>query len=250
MKRRRLYFLVIIILIAAQFIDLSSLIINKVENAPIGANGKNLAQELGFDKTAKLLVVNSDDTGGHPTFTDGVIEVMEFGLVKSTSIIVHDRNDEEIKRIASLANQHPEWGIGIHLCLNNEYQEEYPWTPVLPKEIVPTLYNENGLAWEKVSEVEQFVNPEHAQLEYEAQIEKAIRLGIKPTHIDSHMGTAYVNSKYEGASTNGLRDAAIAVAEKYNLPMTVNPYDKNSEESIRKIDQLKIIRPDVFFRIL
>jgi len=230
-----------------QFIDPTSLIVNKYKNSPLKIDGKNIAESLGYDKKAKLLVVNSDDTGAHLTFTEGVIDVMNFGLVKSTSIIVNDRNDEQILAFAKLLQQQPDWGVGIHLTLNNEYQERFPWSPVLPQEVVPSLYNENGLAWEKVSEVERFANPEHVQLEFEAQIEKAMKLGINLTHIDSHMGTIYIDSKFKNASSNGLRNAAIEAAKKYNLPITVNPFDKKSTTAIAKIDSLQIIRPDVFF---
>ena len=76
-----------------------------------------------------------------------------------TKIIhVNDRNDEQIKAVVKLSEQHPDWGIGIHLTLNNEYQERFPWAPVLSQEAVPSLYNNDSLAWEKVSEVETFAN--------------------------------------------------------------------------------------------
>ncbi|MEZ5004042.1 MAG: ChbG/HpnK family deacetylase [Chitinophagales bacterium] len=250
MNKRKVVLTVVFLLVVSLLVILINpvnLLLYKVKPSSFLEDGKNIAQILGYDKNAKLLVVNSDDSGGHPNFTDGILEVMEFGLVKSTSIIVNDRNDEELKRIAELAKLHPDWGIGIHLSLNNEYQENYPWAPVLSQDVAPSLYNEDGLAWEKVAQVEQYVDPVQAAMEYEAQIEKALQYGIKLTHIDSHMGTAYIDCAYEGASANGLRDAAIYVAEKFNLPITVNPFDKKSKESIEQLDALNIIRPDVFF---
>lgn len=250
MNKKRLTYLtstLIVIIVAFQFIDFTSWFVPKYQNSPFSVNGKNIAEALGYDKNAKLLVVNSDDSGAHPTFTEGVIDVMKFGLVKSTSIIVNDRNDEQIIAFANIAKQHPDWGIGIHLTLNNEYQERFPWAPVLPYDIVPSLYNADSLAWEKVSEVVKYANPKQVQLEFEAQIEKAIKLGINPTHIDSHMGTIYLDSEYSEASINGLRNAAIAAAKKFELPITVNPFDKNSHAAIKKLDSLQIIRPDVFF---
>ena len=84
--------------------------------------GENIAQQLGFDKNTKLLIVNSDDTGANPTFTHGIERVMKHGLVRSNSIIVHDRNDHELARIATLSKSNPEWGFGVHLMLTNEYQ--------------------------------------------------------------------------------------------------------------------------------
>ncbi len=222
-------------------------LIYKMPIAPLNANQQNLAQELGYPADTKLLVINSDDTGAHPTFLTGVFDTMEFGLVKSTSVIVHDRNDEDLARIAQVASESPQWGIGIHLTLTNEYQENHPWSPVLPKEQVPSLYNDQGLMWEKISEVETNVDPNHAALEFEAQIKKALELGIQLTHIDSHMGTIYRNSRYPGAERDGLRMAAIGVAEKYNLPMTTNTFDEDSEATMVYMDEHRMIRPDTLF---
>ncbi len=225
----------------------------RMEPAPLFKNGHNLAQELGFPKDAKLLVVNSDDTAGNPTFTHGILDVMPKGVVKSNSVIVHDRNDAQLARVARIAHQHPDWGFGVHLSLTNEYQLRYPWSPVLPKEQVPSLYNAKGLAWEKISEVMQFVNPEEVKKEFIAQIQKAMDAGIKVDHIDSHMGTYYVQSAFNKNQSNvksnssALLEAAIFAANHFKLPMTVNTFDRSAQKSIQLLDSMNIIRPDTFF---
>ena len=219
----------------------------RMDKVPLGPNNKNLAEELGYAADAKLLVVNSDDSCAHPSFTEGLFKAMESGLVKSTSVIVHDRNDDDLIRMAEAAKQHPELGVGIHLALTNEYQHNHPWKPVLSKDIVPTLYNDQGLSWASIAEVEKNVNPEHAAMEFEAQIQKALRLGIQLTHIDSHMGTIYSDSYFPGAPKNGLRLAAIKVAEKYQLPLTMNMFDKKLQPDLEYLDRHHILRPDTFF---
>jgi hypothetical protein len=214
---------------------------------PFGPNGKNLAQELGFEKDVKLLVVNSDDTGASPTFTDGILKVVPVGIVRSTSVIVHNRNNQELTRIAKITKKHKDWGVGIHLMLTNEYRDGYPCAPVLPKSLVPKLYNDKGLAWEKISEVETNVNPTQAEMEFSAQTDKALRAGIKLTHIESHMGTYYRQSSYNEKHPDGLLRAAAAVAEKYNLPITMNGYDANTKTVIDYLVDHHIIRPDTLF---
>jgi len=216
-------------------------------NAPLNPEGQSIAEELGYPKNTKLLVVNSDDTAAHPTFMEGVFETMDAGIVKSTSVIVHDHNEEALKKVANLSKQKPEWGIGVHLMLTNEYQNRYPWKPVLPKETVPSLYNSIGLAWGTLEEVELYANPKEVFLEFDAQIQKAMALGIQVSHIDSHMGAMYRNSYYPDAKIDDLRMAAVKVARKYNLPMTVNTFDKNSQKTIRFMDNNQMIRPDTFF---
>jgi hypothetical protein len=219
----------------------------RMDSPPLGPNGKNLAQELGFNKDAKLLIVNSDDTGAHPTFTHGIVQVMPFGLVKSTSVIVHNRNDAELKRIAKIAKQHPDWGFGVHLMLTNEYQHGFPWSPVLPIETVPSLYNDKGLAWEKITDVETSANPLDVKKEFIAQIQKAMDAGINVDHIDSHMGTYYRQSTFQNAKSDDLIVAAIETAKHFNLPMTLNTFDKISKHNIEYADQLGLIRPNTLF---
>lgn len=218
-----------------------------MNNTPLGPNNKNLAEELGYAADAKLLVVNSDDSCAHPSFTEGLFKAMESGLVNSTSVIVHDRNDADLIRMAKVAKDHPKLGVGIHLTLTNEYQQGYPWKPVLPKDIVPTLYNDQGLSWASINDVENNVNPDHAVMEFEAQIQKALKFGIRLTHIDSHMGTIYRDSHFPGAPTNGLRLAAIKVAEKYQLPLTMNMFDAKLQPDLEYLDNHHILRPDTFF---
>jgi hypothetical protein len=238
---------IIVIVLALPHTGLLQQLIWQIDSAPLGPNGKNLAQELGFDKQTKLLIVNSDDTGASPTFTHGILAVMPFGLVRSNSVIVHDRNDDELKRIASIAQQNPNWGFGAHLMLTNEYQQRYPWSPVLSKQQVPSLYNQQGLAWAKITEVEMFANPVDVKQEFIAQIQKAIDIGIDIDHIDSHMGTYYRQSTFPGAKADDLINAAIATADHFNLPMTLNTFDELSKHNIEYADQLGIIRPDTFF---
>jgi len=249
LKFKRLYFFLILIVIGflLNILDFTKLLVFKIPNAPLNSQGISLAEELGYTKNTKLLVVNSDDTAAHPSFMEGVFETMDAGIVKSTSVIVHNHNEVALKRIATLSKKKPEWGIGVHLMLTNEYQNRYPWKPVLPKEIVPSLYNSMGLAWATIEEVELYANPKEVYLEFEAQIQKAITLGISISHLDSHMGTMYRNSYYPGANIDDLRMAAVKVAMKYNLPMTVNTFDKNAVKSIQFMDDNQMIRPDTFF---
>ncbi len=228
-------------------IDPVTLLVFKMPSVTNYTESKTLEELIGYPKNTKLLVVNSDDTAAHPTFTDGVFKLLKYGIVKSTSVIVHDHNDQELQRIAKEIAKHPDWGIGIHLTLTNEYQDTYPWKPVLPKDIVPSLYNSKGLAWEKIEEVVKYANPKEVALEFDAQIRKAIANGIDPSHLDSHMGTMYRDSEYPGAEKDALRKVAIAMAKKHALPMTMNTFDENSKDNIAFMDTNKMIRPNVLF---
>ena len=61
---------------------------------------------------------------------------------------------------------------------------------------------------------------EEVEIELRAQIDKAISLGMKPSHIDTHMGTLYGHADY--------LEAFLRVAEEYNIP--ANAIDISNEE--------------------
>lgn len=219
----------------------------RMERAPVGPSGLTLSQELGYPKDARLLVINSDDTAGHPTFTAGIQQVMPAGIVLSTSVIVNDRNEAELREVAALSQAHPEWSVGVHLTLTNEYQHRHPWAPVLPQDRVPSLYNGQGLAWASIEELQQHARPDEVEQELRAQIDKALAAGIDVTHLDSHMGTVYRESFVSGVAPDGLTQAAIRVADAYNIPLTMNTFDQRLEPNMAHMDALMILRPDTFF---
>lgn len=167
-----------------------------------------LTEELGYKKEDILLIVHADDFGMFPGQTDGTIEALKFGMVKSTSIMApcpdFDRAIEYLK-------SNPQVDGGIHLTLNNEWQEGYPWCPVLSREIVPSLYNDNGLMHAREHNFAEKANLKEAKLELEAQILKVLETGYKPSHLDFHMGTVYENPE--------LQDAIIDLSLKYKIPM-------------------------------
>ena len=230
---------------AAIFVDFTALFIFKADPAPLNGEGKNLAQELGLPAHSKLLVINGDDTCAHPSFTEGILSVIKAGIVKSTSVIVHNSNEAELARMAAAAQKYPYVGVGVHLMLTNEYQQRYPWSPVLSRKQVPSLYNQKGLAWTNIEEVVNNANPEHVTLELEAQVRRAQAAGLKITFLDSHMGTLYKDSKFPGAPANALRQAMISTAQKFNLPMTMRTFNKSLQGTLKYMDRQGIIRPNV-----
>jgi chitin disaccharide deacetylase len=56
---------------------------------------------------------------------------------------------------------------------------------------VPGLIDKEGKMWRDVPEVVQNATPKEVETEIHAQIDKMLKMGYKPTHIDTHMGTLY-----------------------------------------------------------
>jgi predicted glycoside hydrolase/deacetylase ChbG (UPF0249 family) len=108
-----------------------------------------------------------------------------------------------------ILRRNPQISVGVHLALNSEWKG-YRWGPVLGKAAVPTLVDSVGYF---TSSTTQFLALKYdlAQVERElsAQVERALRSGLKIDYVDSHMGTAL--------ATPALRAVVERVATKYGL---------------------------------
>jgi predicted glycoside hydrolase/deacetylase ChbG (UPF0249 family) len=169
-----------------------------------------LAEKLGHPPTAKLLIVHADDLGMTHSVNAASIKGLESGLVNSASMMVPCPWFPEI---ADYARNHPDSDFGLHLTLTSE-RVYVRWGPVASKEKIPSLVDPFGyffLDWTRNTHI----NPQEAEIEIRAQIERALAMGVRPTHLDSH--------QYRLIETNEeLLHAALRVAHDYKLPLFVN----------------------------
>ena len=89
-----------------------------------------------------------------------------------------------------MLKQYPNVSVGIHLTLNAEWKQ-YRWGPVAGVKQVPSLVDSLGHYFPSRSKL--FANnPSLSEIETElrAQIDKALRAGLKIDYLDYHMGAA------------------------------------------------------------
>jgi predicted glycoside hydrolase/deacetylase ChbG (UPF0249 family) len=72
--------------------------------------------------TYPRLIVNGDDFGRSEGLTRGVVEAHVRGILTSTSIVAASHHFD---LAVSLAKQHPELGVGVHLVID-EYEPLSP----------------------------------------------------------------------------------------------------------------------------
>jgi predicted glycoside hydrolase/deacetylase ChbG (UPF0249 family) len=171
---------------------------------------KTLAERLGYPPDAKLLIVHADDLGAAHSINRASIKALETGLVSSGSIMVPC---PWLSEIAAYARAHPEADLGLHLTLTSEWTL-YRWGPVLGKERVPSLLDGSGYLYSLESDAADHIDVKEAEAEIRAQIARALALGIKPTHLDSHMGTLYQNKS--------LFEMLVRISREYKLPFRVS----------------------------
>jgi predicted glycoside hydrolase/deacetylase ChbG (UPF0249 family) len=178
--------------------------------APPSPGEQTLAERLGYARDAKLLVIHADDLGMAHSVNAASTKALGAGAISSASIMVPCPWFSEI---AAYARSHPEADLGLHLTLTSEWKH-YRWGSVLPKDRVASLFAEDGYLYPTEGEASATIKPAEAEAEVRAQIERARAFGIKPTHLDAHMGTLY--------GTRELFDVILRVGRDYGIPVMVS----------------------------
>jgi chitin disaccharide deacetylase len=171
---------------------------------------KTLAEKLGYPSDAKLLIVHGDDLGVTHSVNAASIKGLETGAINSASIMVPCPWFPEI---ADYAKNHPDADFGLHLTLTSE-RIYYRWGPVAPADKVRSLLDENGYLRHDWTP-DTHIDPRQAEIELRAQIERALAMGVRPTHLDSH--------QYRLDSTNKeLFQVALRLSHEFKLPFFVS----------------------------
>ena len=152
----------------------------------------NLSKVLGFSEDTKLLIIHADDAGLSHSENRATIQALEKGIVNSYSMMVPCPWFYEM---AIFAKNNPQFDNGIHLTLTCEW-ENYKFGPVLPVFEVPSLVDSNGHFYKKREQLSENASLIDVRKELQAQIEKALKFGLKPSHIDSHMYSVAAKPEY------------------------------------------------------
>jgi hypothetical protein len=171
---------------------------------------QTLADRLGYPPGTKLIIVHADDLGETHAVNAAAIKALEGGTINSASLMVPCPWFPEI---AGYAKSHPDLDFGLHLTLTAE-RVYYRCGPVAPGNLVPSLVDENGYFhhdWDHNPPV----SPKEVEVELRAQIERALAMGVRPTHLDSHQYRLIMSGK-------DLFEVMLSVAHEYKLPIFVN----------------------------
>jgi chitin disaccharide deacetylase len=165
-----------------------------------------IAERLGYPRDSKLLIVHADDLAVAHSEDIASFDALDKRAATSASIMVPC---PWLTEVAEYAKEHPEADLGLHLTLTSEWST-YRWGPVSSKDQVLSLIDANGYLWPETEPGKQHIKAEEAEREIRGQIEKAMSMGIHPTHLDSHMGMLFERPD--------LFAVYIKVAREYKLP--------------------------------
>ena len=170
---------------------------------------RSLAEQLGYDRNAKLVIVHADDLGLAQAVNGAFINGVKTGLINSGSAMVPCPHFAEI---AAFATSNRDVDIGLHLTLTSD-QGKHRWGPVASPAQVPSLMDGEGFFLEKWTS-ETRISLSELEVELRAQIEKAYAAGLRPTHLDSH--------QFVLLSRRDVFELYLRLAHEYRIPALIS----------------------------
>jgi chitin disaccharide deacetylase len=186
------------------------------------------------------LIIRSDDAGMSHSVNMALQRLIETGLPVSVSVMFPTPWYQETVEILK---RHPAVSVGIHLTLNSEWKN-YRWGPVSGRSAVPTLVDGEGYFFQSAAALHGN-RPDLREIEKElrAQIERALRSGLKIDYVDYHMGTAVSSPEFREVTERLAREFALGMSGYFGETMTGPQYwapPRNKADSLTAlIDRLK-----------
>lgn len=144
-----------------------------------------LLKRLGLSDRDRVAVLHADDVGMCQASVEAFSRLDDFGLAACGAVMVPCPWAPEA---AAYARAHPQADLGVHLTLTSEWKN-YRWGPISTRDPQSGLMDEEGFFPRRSEAFQASVVPAAAAREMEAQIQRALAMGIDVSHIDTHMGT-------------------------------------------------------------
>ncbi len=184
----------------------------------------SLVERLGYPAGTKLLIIHADDLAVSHSENAASFKAMAEGSVRSASVMVPCPWFAEV---AAYAKTHPNHDLGLHLTLTSEWKP-YKWGPVASRQEVKSLVDSVGYLHDDCSTLAANAKPAEVEIELRAQIERSKKLGLEPTHFDSHMRCLFENAD--------LFAIYLKMGREYGVPVMVGrDFLNESDPSFRAL---------------
>jgi predicted glycoside hydrolase/deacetylase ChbG (UPF0249 family) len=143
-------------------------------------------------------------------------------------------NCKHLNEVKKYAENKPGIDFGVHLTVTNEWKN-YRWKSIMPINESQSLVNEVGEFHVGIKKFVLRADPGELKKELQAQINKIKKLGIKPTHIDSHEGALFFKKDHFRVY--------LEIGEKNKLPVFVpKGVDAHFNKSFPKPKNVVVIK--------
>jgi predicted glycoside hydrolase/deacetylase ChbG (UPF0249 family) len=175
------------------------------------AHTRTTNQLLGYPDDARLLLINADDFGMYPDINAAVVRACTQGIVQSTTLMVPCPGAAQAMQ---LLRDNPDIRFGVHLSVIRDI-EQYQWGPLAPREVVPSLLDDDGNLYSlaRMPELLNRAKLDELEIEFRAQIEAVLAVNLRPTHLDWHC-------LHSGGRAD-IFDMTLGLAKDYGLALRV-----------------------------
>jgi len=161
----------------------------------------SVAERLGYDADAKLLIVNCDDLGSSASANRAAQTALATGMATSSTLMV------PCPWALDGVEKGAGGGLGVHLTLTCEYPG-YRWRALTG---AASLHDAQGYMPATTQAVWAQADLDDVRAECIAQIDQAYAWGVDVTHLDAHMGTMQIDPRYFALF--------VELAAQYDLPL-------------------------------
>jgi len=198
------------------------------------ANVPLLAQAPVVAHNEKAVLIRCDDLGMCHAVNTAAEQVLQSGIPVSVSVMFACPWYQEAVEILK---QYPHASVGIHLTLNAEWKS-YRWGPVSGKLAVPTLVDSVGYFFP--SRAALFGNGprlKEIEIELRAQIDRALKSGLRIDYLDYHMGAAVNTLDTRGLVESLAKEYGLAISRYFGEVDASGVYSAKPEA---KLDRLLV----------
>lgn len=194
---------------------------------------------LSQTSNSKRLLIRCDDMGMCHSVNMAFKEFIDTKIPFSVSVMFNCPWYQEAVEILKDASH---VSIGVHLTLNSEWQN-YKWGPVLGKEAVPSLVNNDGYFFpSRKTFHENKPTVEDVEKELRAQIERAMNTGLSIDYVDYHMGAAVDKLEHRIIVEKLANEYGLAISRYFGEVDIKNLYSDPIET---KTDSLRVVFDDM-----
>lgn len=161
----------------------------------------SVAERLGADPDARLLILNCADLGFCHSSSTGVYHAVRDGIATSASLLVPAPWAHEA------ASRFRGDDVGVRLTLNAEH-DLYRWGPITQ---APSLLDGDGGFPRTVTDVWDHADLDEVRRECRAQVERAVLWGFDISHLEAHRDALLLRPEFF--------DIYLELALDFGLPL-------------------------------
>lgn len=186
------------------------------------AHAETWAERLGYPAGRKVVILHANELGlSYETNAAGQ-KLTEAGKLRSSSGIP---TAPWFANYASWAALDPKGDFGLELTLTSPWPK-YRWQPVESGALIDSLVDSQGFLWRAPMQVMVNAQLEDVEIELEAQLRRAMDMGLRPTHLTTNRGVMFLRLD--------LAEVYLRFARRHWIPAVVVELTPELVEQFRR----------------